>query len=35
MAKQIISLSGLFNYFRDDQNVLSKDETKYYANYVL
>ena len=35
MAKQLINLAGLFNFFREDHNVLSKGETKSDSNYVL
>ena len=35
MAKEVISLSGLVSFFKEDPNVIGKGELKYNSDFVL
>ena len=35
MANEIITLSGMLKFFKDDINTVTKGELKYKADFVL
>ena len=35
MANEVVTLSGIMNFFKDDQNTVSKGESEFKAGFVL